>query len=106
VLATLGLGAFTFGLIESQGGRPGLLGTGALIAGVVLLALFVAAERRSKAPMIPLDLFRSRAFSAANLYTLFLYAALGGSLYFLPYVLVDVQGYTPTAACASSARSV
>jgi predicted MFS family arabinose efflux permease len=65
---------------------------------VLLLAAFVAVERRSPAPMVQLGLFRSRAFAAANLYTLFLYAALGGALYFLPYVLVDVQHYTPTAA--------
>ena len=100
-LATLGLGAFTYGLIASQGGRPGVLAIAAIVAGVLLLGAFVALERRSPAPMMPLDLFRSRVFSAANLYTLFLYAALGGSLYFLPYVLIDVQHYTPTAAGAS-----
>ncbi|MBV9409944.1 MAG: MFS transporter, partial [Candidatus Eremiobacteraeota bacterium] len=101
VLATVGLGAFTFGLIRAQGGHPGLLGTLALILGVVVLALFVEVERRSRAPMMPLDLFRSRVFAVANLYTLFLYAALGGSMYFLPYLLVDVQQYTPTAAGAA-----
>ncbi|MEA2665908.1 MAG: hypothetical protein QOI11_2852, partial [Candidatus Eremiobacteraeota bacterium] len=98
LLATLGLGAFTYGLIAAQGGRPGPLALSALGLGVLLLAAFVAVERRSPAPMVQLDLFRSRAFAAANLYTLFLYAALGGALYFLPYVLVDVQHYTPTAA--------
>ena len=97
-LATLGLGAFTYGLIDSQGGQPGAFGIAALIAGIVLMVTFVVVERRSRAPMMPLDLFRSRVFSVANLYTLFLYAALGGSLYFLPYVLVDVQRYSPTAA--------
>ncbi|GAC1659570.1 MAG: MFS transporter [Candidatus Elarobacter sp.] len=101
LLATLGLGAFTFGLIGSQGGRPGALGLGALVAGVALLAAFVAVERRSAAPMLPVELFRSRVFAAANVYTLFLYAALGGSLYFLPFVLIDVQQYTPTSAGAA-----
>ena len=100
-LATLGLGAFTFGLIQSQGGRPGALGLAAIVAGVVLMYAFIVVERRSRAPMVPLDLFRSRVFSATNLYTLFLYAALGGSLYFLPYMLVDIQRYTPTAAGAA-----
>lgn len=98
LLATLGLGAFTYGLIAAQGARPGALALGALGLGVLLLAGFLAVERRSPAPMMPLGLFRSRAFAAANLYTLFLYSALGGALYFLPYVLVDVQHYTPTAA--------
>jgi EmrB/QacA subfamily drug resistance transporter len=101
VLATLGLGAFTYGLIASQGGRPGAGAAGAVVLGVVLLGVFVVAERRSTAPMMPLELFRSRVFSAANVYTLFLYAALGGSLYFLPYVLIDVQRYSPTAAGAA-----
>jgi EmrB/QacA subfamily drug resistance transporter len=100
-LATLGLGAFTFGLIRAQGGHPGAFGIAAIVAGIALLGAFIAVERRSTAPMMPLDLFRSRTFAAANLYTLFLYAALGGSLYFLPYLLVDVQRYTPTAAGAS-----
>ncbi|HTJ25227.1 MAG TPA: MFS transporter [Candidatus Limnocylindria bacterium] len=97
-LATAGLGAATYGLIRSQGGRPDALAWCTIAAGIVLLAAFVVVERRSPAPMMPLELFRSRTFSAANLYTLFLYAALGGSLYFLPFVLIDVQRYTPTAA--------
>ena len=101
LLATLGLGAFIYGLIRAQGGTPTRLALAALAAGVALLAAFVAVERRARAPMMPLDLFRSRAFTAANVYTLFLYAALGGSLYFLPFVLIDVQGYTPTAAGAA-----
>ncbi len=101
LLATLGLGAFTFGLIRAQGYQPGVFGIAAIVLGVVLMVAFVVVERRSKAPMMPLDLFQSRTFTAANLYTLFLYAALGGSLYFLPYLLVNVQHYTPTAAGAS-----
>ena len=51
--------------------------------------------------MMELSLFRSRIFAVANLYTLFLYAALGGSLYFLPFELIDVQGYSPAAAGAA-----
>src|ERR1700736_6097152 len=98
VLATLGLGAFTYGLIRSQGGVPDVTAVSVLVAGAAVLAAFVVVEARSRAPMLPLDLFRSRTFAAANLYTLFLYAALGGSLYFVPYLLVDVQRYTPTAA--------
>jgi EmrB/QacA subfamily drug resistance transporter len=101
LLATLGLGALTFGLIDSQGARPGGLAVAAMVGGLVLLGVFVAVERRSPAPMVPLDLFRSPVFAAANVYTLFLYAALGGSLYFLPFLLVNVQHYTPTAAGAT-----
>ena len=51
--------------------------------------------------MMPLTMFSSRVFSIANLYTLALYLALGGALYFFPYLLIDVQGYSPTAAGAT-----
>ena len=47
---------------------------------------------------MPLSLFRSRNFAGANLLTLFLYAALGGSLYYLPFNLIQVHGYSATAA--------
>jgi EmrB/QacA subfamily drug resistance transporter len=101
LLATLGLGALTFGLIRAQDVAPGFSGTAAIAAGAALLAAFVAVEARVRTPMMPLDLFRSRAFAGANAYTFFLYAAIGGSLYFLPFQLVDVARYTPTAAGAA-----
>jgi hypothetical protein len=99
VLATLGLGGVVFGLIESQSngfGDPLVLASLAL--GVIALAVFVLVERRSHEPMMPLSLFRSRNFSGANLLTLFLYAGLGGALYFLPFNLIQVHGYSATAA--------
>jgi EmrB/QacA subfamily drug resistance transporter len=101
LLATLGLGALTYGLIRTQGTVPDAAAAGAIGLGLVLFASFVAVEARSPAPMLPLGLFRSPAFTGANLYTLFLYAAIGGGMYFIPYVLVDVQGYTPTGAGAA-----
>jgi len=51
--------------------------------------------------MLPLSLFRSRDFTGANGLTLLLYAALGGGLYFLPLNLIQVQGYSTTAAGAA-----
>jgi MFS family permease len=51
--------------------------------------------------MMPLLLFHSRTFSGTNLLTLMLYAALGGTLFFLPFNLILVQGYSPTAAGAA-----
>jgi MFS family permease len=51
--------------------------------------------------MLPLNLFRSSTFTGANLLTLFLYAAMGGMLFFLPFNLIQVQGYSPTAAGAA-----
>jgi EmrB/QacA subfamily drug resistance transporter len=99
VLATVGLCGITFGLIEAGRG-----GTGALIAGVVgvvALACFFVVESRSDAPMLPLDLFRSRSFSGANLMTLLLYGALGAVLFFLPMNLIQVHHYSATQAGAA-----
>src|SRR5262249_1636059 len=55
-------------------------------------------QARTKNPMIPLALFRSRTFTGANLLTLLLYAALSGALFFLPFNLIQVQGYSASAA--------
>jgi EmrB/QacA subfamily drug resistance transporter len=93
LLTTLGLGGIVFALIESV---P--------IAGVIgscLLILFLFAEARSSAPMLPLNLFGSRSFSGANLLTLFLYAALSAMFFFLPLNLIQVQGYSATQAGAA-----
>src|ERR687897_219163 len=99
VLATLGLGGVVYGLIESSNrGFDDPLVLGALLLGVAALVAFVLFERRSPEPMMPLSLFKSRNFSGANLLTLLLYAGLGGSLYFFPFVLIQVHGYSATAA--------
>ena len=82
VLATLGLGGVVYGLVESQNSGftdPRVLVSLAL--GVAALVAFVFVEGRVEEPMMPLSLFRSRNFAGANLLTLFLYAALGESLY-------------------------
>jgi EmrB/QacA subfamily drug resistance transporter len=101
-LATLGLAGVTYGLIElPERGAAHAWALLALAAGVVALGGFVVVEARSGSPMMPLDLFRSRVFAGANLLTLFLYAALGGALFFLPFNLIQVQGYTATAAGAA-----
>ncbi len=101
-LATLGLGALVYGLIESSAlglGAPQVLA--ALAIGVVALVGFVLVEARSAEPMMRLDLFRSRDFSGANLLTLLLYGGLGGAFYFLPFNLQQVQGYSPAEAGAA-----
>jgi len=103
LLVTVGLGALVYGLIEwgatSNLGSPVVLG--GLAVGVAALALFLLAEGRERNPMMPLSLFRSRTFSGANALTLLLYGGLGGVLYFLPFNLQQVQGYSATAAGAS-----
>src|SRR5438046_4120039 len=101
-LAALGLGALVYGLIESaQVGFNDRSVIIALAAGIVVLILFLFVESRLSQPMLPLTLFRSRTFAGTNLLTFLLYAALGGTLFFLPLNLIQVQHYSPTAACAA-----
>src|SRR5947207_5407784 len=101
-LAASGLGALVYGLIESS--RLGFNDRSvlaALAAAVVLFGLFVITERQVPNPMLPLALFRSRIFTGTNLLTFLLYAALGGTLFFLPLNLIQVQHYSATAAGAA-----
>lgn len=101
-LATVSLGALVYGLIESPRvgfSNPIVLAT--LSGGVVCLVVFVWHEARAKNPMVPLGLFRSKDFAGANLLTLLLYAALGGMMFFFALNLVQVQGYSATAAGAA-----
>lgn len=97
--ATLCLTGLVFGLIESAtlGWRHPLV-EGSLFAGVVGVAGFLLIEAKVKSPMVALDLFRSPAFSGANLLTFFLYAAIGIFFFLLPLNLIQVQGYSATAA--------
>jgi EmrB/QacA subfamily drug resistance transporter len=97
-LVTVGLGLLVYGLIEMNGGRFTVLDVGSVIAGIVALLLFIPFERRTPDPMVRYNLFSSKNFTVANVYTFFLYAALGGSLYFVPFVLINVHHYSPTAA--------
>jgi EmrB/QacA subfamily drug resistance transporter len=96
VLATIGLGALTFALIEAPRQGRGAAAAGAI--GICAMVAFLVVEARSSSPMIPLTLFRSRNFSGANLLTFFLYAAFGGFLFFFPLNLIQVQHYSATEA--------
>jgi EmrB/QacA subfamily drug resistance transporter len=102
LLVTVGLGLVVFALLESSnhGWRDWRV-VGGLAAGVAAIVLFVVVESRSAAPILPLKLFSIRNFTGANLLTLFLYAALGGAMFFLPLNLIQVQGYSATAAGAA-----
>jgi EmrB/QacA subfamily drug resistance transporter len=101
-LAALGLGGTTYALIEApgKGATPLILLAG--IGGVVALAAFLLVERRSANPMMPLGIFASRQFTAANLVTFTVYAALGGVFFLLVSFLQISLGYSPIAAGAAS----
>jgi len=100
-LAFLGLGLLVYGLIAaSDRGWSDPLVSGALILGLLLLLGFVLVEASSRTPMMPLEVFRSPIFSGVNILTLLLYGALGGALFFLPFLLIQVHGYSATEAGA------
>ena len=65
------------------------------VLGVAALCGFLAVEARGSHPMVPLDIFRNRVFSAANAVTFIVYAALAGALFLLPIQLQMVAGYSP-----------
>jgi len=99
MLAVVGLGGITLGLIEAEGrglgAWPVLLSLG---IGVTATIAFIRVERRHPTPMLPLELFRSRTFSGANLVTFCAYAALGGMFFFFVLYLQVVAGYSPMQA--------
>ena len=102
ILAATGLGALVYGLIESS--RLGFADKSVILvltAAGALLVVFLFVEARISQPMLPLALFRVRTFTGANLLTFLLYAALGGTLFFLPLNLIQVQHYSATAAGAA-----
>jgi EmrB/QacA subfamily drug resistance transporter len=101
-LAAVGLGGVVFGLLESsKAGLSDPLVAGSLVLGVAALVAFAVVEGRSREPMVPFGLFRSKDFAGSNLFTLLFYFSLGGTLFFLPFVLVWVHGYSATAAGAA-----
>jgi len=96
------LAGITYGLIEAS--SAGWTSTSVLVplaAGAVLLGLFIMVEDKEPQPMLPLGVFRSRQFTAANAVTFVVYAALGGLLFLVPVVLQVSHGYSPLAAGAA-----
>jgi EmrB/QacA subfamily drug resistance transporter len=98
VLGALGLAAVTYALVAAgeQGASLAVLVIGAL--GVAALLGFVVVEQRSSHPMLPVDVFASRQFTAANLVTFAVYAALGGVFFLLVVHLQVVAGFSPLAS--------
>ncbi len=99
VLAASALAGITYALIAAPDAPAWALVTG--VAGAVLAAAFVAVERRQTNPMLPMSVFSSRQFSAVNVVTLAVYAALGAIFFFLTLQLQIVSGFSPIAAGAA-----
>ena len=102
LFATVALGGLVNGLLDSVNmgwSNPPVLGS--LVIGFGCLIAFVFVEAHATSPMVPLRLFQSRNFSGANLLTLFLYAAIGIFFFLFPLNLIQVQGYSATAAGAA-----
>ena len=102
LLTVVGLAALTWALIEAgeRGATTGVLSSGAI--GLGSLAGFVAAERRVRHPMLPLEIFRSWQFSAANLVTFIVYASLSIMFFLFVVHLQQVLGYSPLQAGAAT----
>jgi hypothetical protein len=68
------------------------------VAGALLLAAFISWERRAREPMLPIEFFRSRGFSAGNAAIFFQFASLMGAVFFFAQLLQVGQGYGPLGA--------
>jgi EmrB/QacA subfamily drug resistance transporter len=101
-LTVTGLVGLSYGLIEGAAeGWTSPVVEGALALGIAALLLFVVVELRVRAPIVPLEIFRSMQFSATNVETLLIYGMFGGVLFLLPIELQQVSHYSPTEAGAS-----
>ena len=103
LLVTVGLGSIDYGLIGASDQSLDPLEVVSIVVGTMALVGFVIVERHSSEPLVPLHLFGSRNFSGANLMTFLLYAGFGGALFLLPIVLIQVHGYSATAATGARA---
>lgn len=102
ILVAAGLAAVNWALtaLPARGMGDGVI-IATLIAGGILLVAFLIVEGRREHAMMPLHLYRSRTFSSTNLLTLLLYFALSGTLFFLPFALIRLGGFSATAAGAA-----
>ncbi len=96
VLGALALALVTYALIEA--GEGGLVVVVSAVAGLAAAVAFVLVERRRPDPMMPPDIFASRLFTAVNLVTLCVYAALGGFFFLAALQLQVVVGYSALGA--------
>jgi EmrB/QacA subfamily drug resistance transporter len=98
-LVSTGLLGIVWGLVRGNAvgwSSPEIVG--ALTAGTLLTTAFVLWELRAPEPMLPMRFFRNRAFTAANVASLFMFFGMFGSIFLLAQFLQTVQGYSPFAA--------
>jgi EmrB/QacA subfamily drug resistance transporter len=98
ILVTLAVAAASYAMIERGTGAATVA---AATLGVLALVGFVAVERRSKHPMLPLTVFRSRQFTGANLTTFAVYGGLGGAIFLVVLRLQVSLGYSALEAGVS-----
>ena len=97
LLVSLGLAGITFGFIESSTyGFTSPVVIGAILGGILALAIFLRDEWLGKHEILPLWLFRSRTFSASNAITVVLNGVLGPVILYLPLNMIQIQGYSAT----------
>jgi EmrB/QacA subfamily drug resistance transporter len=98
-LASAGLLGIVWGLVRGNSvgwSSPEIVGS--LVAGAIVLALFVLWELRAPAPMLPMRFFRNRTFALTNVSSLFMFFGMFGSIFLLIQFFQTVQGYSPLQA--------
>ncbi|MFN0152819.1 MAG: DHA2 family efflux MFS transporter permease subunit, partial [Gaiella sp.] len=98
-LGSLGLLGIVWGLVRGNGagwGSGEVAGT--IVAGAVLLVLFVLWELRAEEPMLPMRFFKNRTFALANVASLFMFFGMFGAIFLLAQFFQTVQGYSPLGA--------
>jgi EmrB/QacA subfamily drug resistance transporter len=99
LLASTGLFGLVLGTVRANAiGWTSAYVMTALIGGATLVAAFIRWELRTDHPMLPMRLFRSRGFSAANGASVLMFFGMFGSIFLLSQALQTMQGYTPLGA--------
>jgi EmrB/QacA subfamily drug resistance transporter len=99
VTITLGLSALVFGLLDAEEAGWGSAQTIlTFVASALLLAAFVAVERRSRAPLVPFSIFRVRTITGANVVGVLIGASLFSMFFFISLYMQQVLGYSPIHA--------
>jgi EmrB/QacA subfamily drug resistance transporter len=96
---TLGLSALVFALLDAESAGWGSFQTiGTIIGALLVLAVFVAVELRSRAPLVPFSIFRVRTVTGANVVGILVGASLFSMFYFISLYMQQILGYSPIKA--------